>query len=125
MPVKELTKAEKTVMQLPWQLNEVMVKDVVGQMPEPKPAYDTVLTVVQVLESKGFINHKAYSNVHAHFPFIRESDYQKFTLDNLIGSYFSNYCKSLVSFIANDKKLDLQQPDELIKLINDLNHKKK
>jgi len=125
MPVNELTKAEETVTQLPWQLKGAMVKDIVDWMPETKPAYNTASTVVQILESKGFINHKAYGNVHMYFPFISESDYKKFIFDKLMSGYFSNSSKSLVSFIANDKKLDLQQPDELIKLINDLNHKKK
>jgi predicted transcriptional regulator len=125
MSVKELTKAEETVMQLLWQLKEAVVKDIIELMPEPKPAYNTVSTVVRVLEGKGFIDHKAYGNSHVYFPLISESQYKKFTFDKMMSSYFSNSYQSLVSFIANEKKLDIRQLDELTQLIEDLKRKKK
>jgi len=125
MNIKELTKAEEHVMQLLWQLNEAMVKEIIEQMPEPKPAYNTVSTVVRVLEGKGFIDHKAYGNSYVYFPLISEAQYKKFTLDKMMSNYFSNSYESLVSFIANEKKLDIQQLDELSKLIEDLKNKKK
>jgi BlaI family penicillinase repressor len=125
MPVKELTKAEETIMQLLWQLKEAMVKDIIELMPEPKPAYNTVSTVVRVLEGKKFVDHKPYGNSHVYFPLISEAEYKKFTFDKLMSGYFSNSYKSLVSFIANEKKLDVQQLDELTQLIEDLKRKKK
>jgi predicted transcriptional regulator len=125
MQIKELTKAEEQVMQLLWQLKDGIVKDIIEPMPEPKPAYNTVSTVVRVLEGKGFIDHKAYGNSHVYFPLISEGQYKKFTFDKMMSSYFSNSYQSLVSFIANEKKLDLQQLDELSKLIEDLKNKKK
>ena len=125
MNIKELTKAEEQIMQLLWQLKEAIVKDIIERMPEPKPAYNTVSTVVRVLEGKGFINHKAYGNSHVYFPLISEAQYSKFTFDKMMSSYFSNSYESLVSFIANEKKLDVKQLDELTKLIEDLKSKKK
>lgn len=123
--MKELTKAEEQVMQLLWQLKEAVVKDIIERMPQPKPAYNTVSTVVRVLEGKGFINHKAYGKSHVYFPLISEAQYKKFTFDKMMSGYFSNSYQSLVSFIANDKKLDIQQLDELTHLIEDLKNKKK
>lgn len=125
MDIKELTKAEEQVMQLLWQLKEAIVKDIIELMPEPKPAYNTVSTVVRVLEGKGFIDHKAYGNSHVYFPLISEAQYKKFTFDKMMSNYFSNSYQSLVSFIANEKKLDIQQLDELTQLIEDLKRKKK
>ncbi|TWI94771.1 putative transcriptional regulator [Mucilaginibacter frigoritolerans] len=125
MHIKELTKAEEQVMQILWQLKEAMVKEIIERMPEPKPAYNTVSTVVRVLETKGFIDHKAYGNTHVYFPLISEAQYKKFTFDKMMSNYFSNSYQSLVSFIANEKKLDLQQLDELTQLIEDLKRKKK
>jgi len=125
MHIKELTKAEETVMQLLWQLKEAIVKDMIERMPEPKPAYNTVSTVVRVLEGKGFIDHKAYGNSHVYFPLISEVQYKRFTFDKMMSNYFSNSYESLVSFIANEKKLDIQQLDELTTLIEDLKRKKK
>jgi len=125
MQIKELTKAEEQVMQLLWQLSEAVVKDIIELMPEPKPAYNTVSTVVRVLEGKGFIGHKAYGNSHVYYPLISEAQYKKFTFDKMMSSYFSNSYQSLVSFIANEKKLDIRQLDELTQLIEDLKRKKK
>jgi BlaI family transcriptional regulator, penicillinase repressor len=125
MHIKELTKAEEQIMQLLWQLKEALVKDIIDLMPNPKPAYNTVSTVVRVLEGKGFIDHKAYGNSHVYFPLISETQYKKFTFDKMMSSYFSNSYESLVSYIANEKKLDIQQLDQLTTLIENLKNKKK
>jgi len=124
MNIKELTKAEEQVMQILWQLKEAIVKDIIEEMPEPKPAYNTVSTVVRVLEGKGFIDHKAYGNSHVYFPAISEDVYKKFTFDKMMKNYFSTYYKSLVSFIVDEKNLDVKELDELTKLIDNLKNKK-
>jgi predicted transcriptional regulator len=124
MKIKELTKAEEQIMQILWQLNEAIVKDIIAQMPEPKPAYNTVSTVVRVLEGTGFIGHKAYGNSHVYFPLISEAAYKKFTFDKMMNNYFDNSYKSLVSFIADEKNLGLKELDELTALLNNLKNKK-
>ncbi len=124
MKIKELTKAEEQVMQLLWQLEEAIVKDIIALMPDPKPAYNTVSTVVRVLEGKGFIDHKAYGNSHVYFPLISEAQYKKFTFDKMMSNYFSNSYESLVSFIADEKKLGVKELDELTQLIHKLKNKK-
>ena len=124
MTLKELTKAEEQIMQILWQLKEGIVKEILEKIPEPKPAYNTVSTVVRVLEGKGFIDHKAYGNSHVYFPLISEDDYKKFTFDKLMSNYFDNSYKSLVSFIADEKDLGLKELDELTELINNLKSQK-
>jgi BlaI family penicillinase repressor len=125
MEIKELTKAEEQIMQILWQLNEAIVKDIIDKMPDPKPAYNTVSTVVRVLEGKGFIDHKAYGNSHVYFPLISSDAYKKFTLNKMMSGYFDNSYKSLVSFIADEKKLGIKELDELSELINKLKSQKK
>jgi BlaI family penicillinase repressor len=125
MQIKELTKAEEQIMQILWQLNEAIVKDILEQISDPKPAYNTVSTVVRVLEGKGFIDHKAYGNSHVYFPLISEDEYKKFTFDKMMKNYFNDSYKSLVSFIADEKKLGLNELDELTKLLDNLKNKKK
>jgi predicted transcriptional regulator len=125
MKLKELTKAEEQIMQILWQLKEGIVKDILEKIPEPKPAYNTVSTVVRVLDGKGFIDHKAYGNSHVYFPLISEDDYKKFTFDKLMSNYFDNSYKSLVSFIADEKDLGLKELDELTELINKLKSQKR
>jgi predicted transcriptional regulator len=124
MNIKELTKAEEQVMQILWQLKEAIVKDIIEEMPDPKPAYNTVSTVVRVLEGKGFIDHKAYGNSHVYFAVISDDEYKKFTFDKMMKNYFSDSYKSLVSFIADEKDLGIKELDELSTLINNLKSKK-
>ena len=115
--MKELTKAEEQVMQILWQLKEAIVKQILDKMPdEPKPAYNTVSTVVRVLETKGFVDHKAYGNSHVYFPIISEEDYKKFAFDKVIKSYFNNSYKTLVSYLVKEQKLNLSELAELILL---------
>ena len=122
--IKELTKAEEQVMQILWQLKEAIVKDIIEQMPAPKPAYNTVSTVVRVLEGKGFIDHKAYGNSHVYYPIISESDYKKFTFDKMMNNYFSNSYKSLVSFLVKEKDLSIEELQELTELAENLKNKR-
>jgi BlaI family penicillinase repressor len=124
MNIKELTKAEEQIMQILWQLKEAIVKDIIDQMPDPKPAYNTVSTVVRVLEGKGFVDHKAYGNSHVYYPLISDDQYKKFTFDKMMKNYFSNSYQSLVSFIVDEKKLGVKELDELTSLIDQLKDKK-
>jgi predicted transcriptional regulator len=124
MHIKELTKAEEQVMQILWQLKEAIVKDIIEEMPEPKPAYNTVSTVVRVLEGKGFIDHKAYGNSHVYYPLISDAEYKKFTFDKMMKNYFSNSYQSLVSFIVDEKNISVKELDELTSLIDQLKSKK-
>src|ERR1700709_127373 len=120
MKIKELTKAEEQVMQILWQLNEAIVKDIIEKMPDPKPAYNTVSTVVRVLEGKGFVDHKAYGNSHVYFAAIKEDEYKKFTFDKMMKNYFSNSYQSLVSFLVKEKNLSLQELEEITQLAEKL-----
>jgi predicted transcriptional regulator len=100
------------------------VKDIIEQMPDPKPAYNTVSTVVRVLEGKGFIDHKAYGNSHVYYPVVTDDQYKKFTFDKMMKNYFSNSYQSLVSFIVDEKKLGVKELDELTSLIDQLKNQK-
>jgi BlaI family transcriptional regulator, penicillinase repressor len=115
--MKELTKAEEEVMQILWKLKEAIVKQILEKMQgDPKPAYNTVSTVVRVLETKGFVDHKAYGNSHVYFPIVSEDEYKKFAFDKVIKSYFNNSYKSLVSYLVKEQKLNLSELAELILL---------
>jgi predicted transcriptional regulator len=124
MKMKELTKAEEQVMQILWQLKEGIVKDVLEKMPEPKPAYNTVSTVIRVLEGKGFIGHKAYGNSHVYFALVGGDEYKKFTFDKMMNNYFSNSYQSLVSFLVKEKNLSLQELEEITQLAEKLKNQR-
>ncbi|RWU04848.1 BlaI/MecI/CopY family transcriptional regulator [Pedobacter chitinilyticus] len=122
--MRELTKAEEQVMLILWELKEAIVKDVIDRMEEPKPAYNTVSTVIRVLEGKGFIDHKAIGNTHVYFPLITEEQYKHFAFDKVLNNYFENSYESLVSFLVKEKNMDVSQLDEIIALAEQLKNKK-
>lgn len=122
--MRELTKAEEQVMLILWELKEAIVKDVIDRMEDPKPAYNTVSTVIRVLESKGFIDHKAIGNTHVYFPLITEEQYKHFAFDKVLNNYFENSYESLVSFLVKEKNMDVSQLDEIIALAEQLKNKK-
>ena len=119
--LKELTKAEDQVMQILWRLQKGFVKDIIDEMPNPKPAYNTVSTIVRILETKGFVDHKAYGKTHEYFPMITRAKYTKFYLNNLIKGYFNGSFQNLVSFFAKENKMDVH---ELEKLLEELKNQK-
>ena len=112
--LKELTKAEDQVMQILWTLKTGFVKDIVEQMPEPKPAYNTISTIVRILEAKGFVDHKAYGKTHEYFPLISKEKYTKFYLNNMLKGYFNGSFQNLVSFFAKENKLDSKAIEKLL-----------
>jgi len=115
--LKELTKAEDQVMQILWDLKSCFVKDIIEQMPDPKPAYNTVSTIVRILETKGFVDHKAYGKTHEYFPLISKEKYTKFYLNNLLKGYFGGSFQNLVSFFAKENKLDGKAIEKLLEEI--------
>jgi predicted transcriptional regulator len=119
--IKELTKAEDQVMQILWKLQKGFVKDIIEEMPSPKPAYNTVSTIVRILETKGFVDHKAYGKTHEYFPTVTKEKYTKFYLNNLIKGYFNGSFQNLVSFFAKENKMDVH---ELEKLLEELKKEK-
>ncbi len=122
--MKELTKAEDQIMQILWTLEKGFVKDIVEQMPEPKPAYNTVSTIVRILEKKGFIGYKAYGKTHEYFPLIPKEKYTRFYLNNMVKGYFNGSVQNLVSFFAKENKMDVQDIDLLMKQLEELKSKK-
>jgi len=110
----QLTKAEEQVMQILWDLKEGLVKDIRDSFSDPKPARNTVSTVVRVLEKKGYIGHKAYGNVHLYHPLVSKSEYSKSQLFGLMESYFNNSFPAMASFFAREKDLTVKELDELL-----------
>ena len=123
MEIKELTRAEEQLMQILWQLEKGFVKDIIEELPEPKPAYNTVSTIIRILETKGFVDHTAYGKSHEYFPIISKEEYQNFATDKLMNGYFDNSVKQMFSYFVKKEKIDLKEADEIMKLIEKLKDK--
>jgi predicted transcriptional regulator len=109
----ELTKAEEQIMQQLWQLEKAFVKEIVDRLPQPKPAYNTVSTIVRILEKKGFVAHDAFGKSHRYYPLVTKKAYTRGFMKGFLNNYFSNSFKNLVSFFAKDKSLSIAEMEEL------------
>lgn len=124
--MKELTKAEEQIMQILWKLEKGFVNDIVGDMPDPKPAYNTVSTIVRILETKEFVSHKAYGKTYEYFPLITREEYTSGSLNRLVNDYFDNSYHNLVSFFTRKDNVSVNELEEMKRMIEDelLNKKK-
>jgi predicted transcriptional regulator len=121
--MKDLTKAEEQVMHTLWKLEKAFVKDVIEEFPEPKPAYNTVSTIIRILEKKEFVDHKAFGKTHQYFPIVSKEDYTKHTAGQLVDNYFGGSFKNLVSFFVKDNDMTVKEMDELMKVIESKKNK--
>ncbi|MDD2380931.1 MAG: BlaI/MecI/CopY family transcriptional regulator [Mariniphaga sp.] len=112
--MKELTKSEEQIMQLLWKLEKGFVKDLVDAMPDPKPAYNTVSTIIRILEKKGFVDHHAYGKTHEYYPLVGRDEYTRSYMKRFMRNYFSGSFKEMVSFFAREDNMSLTDFDELM-----------
>lgn len=111
--MKKLTHSEEQIMQVLWELEKAFVNDIISKLPNPKPAYNTVSTIVRILEQKGFISHKAYGRTHEYYPLLSKEEYSREFLNNFTQNYFSNSYKALASFFANTENLSIRELEEI------------
>ncbi|MCU0446859.1 MAG: BlaI/MecI/CopY family transcriptional regulator [Microscillaceae bacterium] len=120
--LKELTKAEEEVMQVLWNLQKAFIKDMLPHLPPiektgKSPSYTTVATVLKVLEIKGFVYHEEVGNVYQFLPKVSKETYQEFLMSKVMRGYFNGSLKSLVSFFVKSEKVDMQELDEIMRMI--------
>jgi len=115
--MRELTKAEEQIMQVLWRIDKGFVHDLLEYFPEPKPAYNTVSTIVRILEKKGFVGYKAFGKTHQYFPLIKKRDYTQKYFKGFMHNYFSNSYTALASFLANDKNISINELEEMKKMM--------
>jgi BlaI family penicillinase repressor len=123
--IRELTRLEEQVMQVLWELEKGLIHDLLERFPDPKPAYNTVSTVVRILEQKGFIGHKAYGRTHEYYPLVSKNDYTKIHFGNFVTNYFGNSYRSLASFFTREERLSLAELEEIREMIQKQINKQK
>jgi predicted transcriptional regulator len=117
--MKELTKLEEEIMQVMWKIGKGFANEIMAAIPEPRPAYNTVLTMVRILERKGFIGYDVYGKAHQYYPLVSKEDYSKKILSGVVKNYFNNSFRNLVSAFADGKNLTLKDLEELKRVISD------
>lgn len=116
--MKTLTKAEEEVMQGLWDRQKATVQELLDQIPEPRPAYNTISTILRILESKKLVSHEKEGRGYRYYPLISREDYRKFSLKRLLKGYFNGNPRELVSFFVKEESLSSKDLDEIMKLID-------
>jgi predicted transcriptional regulator len=119
--MKELTKAEEQVMQVIWKIGQGFANEIMAAYPEPKPAYNTVLTMVRILEKKGFVAHETFCKANRYYPLISKEEYSANSLKGLVQNYFNNSYMDLVSAFAKKENFTIEEIEELKKMIENIN----
>lgn len=115
--MRQLTKAEEEIMQVLWKLEKTNVAGIIEVLPEPKPAYNTVSTIVRILESKGFVSHEQQGKGYLYFPVIPKTEYSHQSLNKLVDNYFQGSFRSMVSFFVKKEDLSLSELESILKQI--------
>ena len=117
--MEELTKTEERVMLVLWKLRQAFVKDVIRHLSdEPKPPYNTISSVVRILERKGYLGFKAYGKTHEYYPLISKAAYRAASLKRILTQYFDNSPADLVSFMVKEEALSLAEKQQLLAMLN-------
>lgn len=124
--MKELTKAEEQIMRILWRIRKGYVRDMLNEMEKPRPAYNTVSTIVRILEKKKIVGHRVFGKSHEYYPLITQKDYTRKFLKGFVRDYFSSSYASLASFFTGEEQLSLSELEEIKALMeNKINEQKK
>ncbi len=115
--MQKLGKREEQIMQAFWKLEKAFVKEIITEMPEPKPHYNSVATMVRILEEKGFLDHESFGNSFRYFPVITREEYQEHALGDIVKQYFDNSYPRMLAYFAKEKKLSKAELNEILNII--------
>lgn len=120
-----LTKAEERIMKILWKIEKGFIKDILEHFPKPKPPYNTISTIIRVLVKKEIVSYKSYGGSHQYYPLITKEEYKKIQMGKLVNEYFNNSFKQVVNFFSESKKLDVNEVDEVMQMLEKIKKEKK
>jgi BlaI family transcriptional regulator, penicillinase repressor len=115
--MQKLTNKEEEIMQILWKLEKAFVKEVMAEITEDQPHYNTLSTIIRNLEDKGYVSYNAFGNTHQYFPIVIMEDYRKRFMNTAIETYFDNSYKNMVSFFAEEQKISADELREILAII--------
>lgn len=116
---QELTRAELEIMQVLWSKGAAVVHGILDEMEEPKPAYNTVSTIVRILEKKGFVSHKAYGKTHEYYPLVTKDDYARRYMNTVLNNFFDGSVSRMVSFFSENKAISVEETDAILEMLRE------
>ncbi|RYY51519.1 MAG: BlaI/MecI/CopY family transcriptional regulator [Chitinophagaceae bacterium] len=122
--LQTLTKAEEEVMQIIWNLERCLVRDIIEALGDPDMPHSTISSVVRILEKKEFVDHKAYGKTYEYFPIVTKEEYAQQGVKSLMEKYFGGSPRKLVSFLVQSEDMNLKELNELMKALEKGDKKK-
>lgn len=116
--MQKLTRAEEQLMQIIWKLEKAFLKEIMQELPEPKPKQSTVSTIIKILGDKGFISHNTFGKSHQYYPLVEKDSYAKAYFQQFLGKYFDGSFNRLLSFFHKEGEIDLKDLDEILKKLD-------
>ena len=113
----KLTKREEQIMQAFWQQGKSFIRDIIPYLPDPKPHYNSVATIVKILEEKGFLTHEIVGNIYCYSPLIAKADYQKLEVKDIVSRYFDNSYPRMLAFFAKEQNLSEEELNDILNII--------
>lgn len=115
--MQKLAKREEQIMQVFWMLGKAFIREIIPHMPEPKPHYNSLATMVKILEDKGFLGHEAVGNIFQYFPLVPKEEYQKHVMKDIASQYFDNSFPNMLAFFAKEENLTEEQVRNILDII--------
>ncbi|MDE6090233.1 MAG: BlaI/MecI/CopY family transcriptional regulator [Duncaniella sp.] len=116
-----LTEKELVIMQMLWERGPLFVREMVNIHEEPKPHFNTLSTIVRILEDKGHVAHEVFGPTHRYYAVAKKEDFQKRSVARLVKDYFNNSYKNAVSALVEEEKMSADELREIMDLIESKN----
>src|SRR5688500_5145226 len=110
----KLAKREEQIMQAFWEQEKAFIKEIIPLLPDPKPHYNSVATMVKILEEKGFLGHETVGNLYCYYPKISRDEYQKHAMKDIVSKYFDNSYPRMLAFFAKEQNLSEKELNEIL-----------
>jgi predicted transcriptional regulator len=115
--MKEITRAQEDILKALWEIKDGAVSDVLNALPEPKPAYNTVATVIKVLEKKGYVSHRAYGKTYVYYSVVSKQEYAQHVLKDTFKGLFNGSLQQMVSHFVKNKDVSIHELEELKRML--------
>lgn len=113
--MKTLTKAEEQIMQAIWKLDKAFLREIIDELPNPKPHQNTVATILKILVDKEFVGVNVFGRTHQYYPIVTKEVYSKGTIRSLVKGYFEGSFSNAVSFMVKENNLSIEELELLLK----------
>jgi len=119
--MKQLTRAEEQIMHILWKKGPQFLRDILDDMPLPKPHQNTVATILKILVEKEFVSVDVFGRQHQYAAAISKEDYSGKTIRRVVKGYFEGSFSNVVSFMVKEKNLSIEELEALLKQIKQQN----